>query len=335
MSDEASADIFNLIHGEWLPVQRRSGTVEHIAPSRITERIGEDPIVALAWPRPDFNGAAHEFLIGLLSTAAAPSDDDEWAKSWFDPPAPTILAERFAKVAPAFDLDGPGPRFLQDLDPLEDAEEKGVAALLIDAPGAHTLRNNADLFVKRRGTPVLCRATAAMALYTLSAYAPSGGVGHRTSLRGGGPLTTLVVASHESYGATLWGRLWPNVETKEQIGWRTAGAGVDDHLSAIFPWLVPTRTSNPRDGGRRTTPDDVHPLQVYWGMPPAHPAFARGRAGPVLRSHRRGRNCRCRNLSNHELRCRLFRGFRAPSHAILSAKTRHSETTCPSPTRRY
>ena len=267
MSDQACADIFNLVHGEWLPIQRRSGVVERIAPLQVTECIHEDPVVAFAWPRPDFNGAAHEFLIGLLSTAAAPSDDDEWAEWWFDPPAPAILAERFAKVAPAFDLDGPGPRFLQDLDPLEEAEEKGVAALLIDAPGAHTLRNNADLFVKRSGAPVLCRAAAAMALYTLSAYAPSGGAGHRTSLRGGGPLTTLVVASHESYGATLWGRLWPNVETKEQIGWRTADMFEGDDLSAVFPWLVPTRTSNPRDSGRPTTPEDVHPLQVYWGMP--------------------------------------------------------------------
>ena len=118
--------------------------------------------------------------------------------------------------------------------------------------------------MKRNGGAVLCRATAAMALYTLSAYAPEGGKGHWTSLRGGGPLTTLVVASHESYGATLWGRLWPNVETKEQIGWRAADAFEDNDLSAIFPWLVPTRTS--RDGGRPTTPEDVHPLQVYWGM---------------------------------------------------------------------
>ena len=267
MSDETNADIFNLIHREWLPVQRRSGAVDHIAPSRITERIGEDPVVAFAWPRPDFNGAAHEFLVGLLSTAAAPSDDDEWAEWWSDPPAPQILEERFAAVAPAFDLDGPGPRFLQDLDPLEEAEEKGIAALLIDAPGAQTLRNNADHFVKRGGATTLCRAAAAMALYTLSAYAPSGGAGHRTSLRGGGPMTTLVVATHGTHDATLWGRLWPNVETKEQIGWRAADAQARDDLSAIFPWLVPTRTSNPKDGGRPTTPEDVHPLHVYWGMP--------------------------------------------------------------------
>ena len=65
-------DVFNLINAAWLPVRRRSGAIEHIPPWRVTDGIAEDPFVAFAWPRPDFNGAAHEFLIGLLSTAAAP-----------------------------------------------------------------------------------------------------------------------------------------------------------------------------------------------------------------------------------------------------------------------
>ena len=259
--------VFNLIDEPWLPVRRRSGAVEHIQPWRINECIGGDPLVSFAWPRPDFNGAAHELLIGLLATAAAPTDDDEWDDWWLAPPTPEMLVERFATVAHAFDLDGPGPRFLQDLDPLDDAGDKEVATLLIDTPGAQTLRNNADLFVKRGGAPVLSRAAAAMALFTLNSYAPSGGAGHRTSLRGGGPLTTLVFAEHSTFGSTLWGRLWPNVESREQIQGRSAGATLGDDPEKIFPWLVPTRTSNPKAGGRSTTPADIHPLQVHWGMP--------------------------------------------------------------------
>ena len=260
------SDVFNLIHAPWLPMRRRSGVVEHIPPWRINDRIDDDPFVAFAWPRPDFNGAAHEFLIGLLSTAVAPRDDD-WEEWWLRPPAPELLARKFAAIGHAFDLDGSGPRFLQDLDPLKDSRESDAAALLIDAPGAQTLRNNADLFVKRGGTPILGRPAAAMALYTLNAYAPSGGAGHRTSLRGGGPMTTLIVADHEAYGDTLWGRLWPNVETAEQIGMRATEARLRDDLDLIFPWFAPTRTSNSKSGGRSTTPVDIHPLQVYWGMP--------------------------------------------------------------------
>ena len=258
---------FNLIDEPWLPVRRRSGAVEYIQPWRIADRMGEDPCVAFAWPRPDFNGAAHEFLIGLLSTAAAPADDEEWDDWWLEPPSADALRRRFSKAVHAFELDGSGPRFLQDLDFLEGTEDKQAAALLIDSPGAQTLRNNADLFVKRGGAPVLSRGVAAMALYTMSSYAPAGGAGHRTSLRGGGPMTTLVIADHARYGNTLWGRLWPNVESLEQIGDRAVDAMRDDDSERIFPWLVPTRTSTPKAGGRATTPADVHPLQVYWGMP--------------------------------------------------------------------
>ena len=258
---------FNLIDEPWLPVRRRSGTVEHIPPWRITDRIADDPLVAFAWPRPDFNGAAHELLIGLLSTAAAPQDDETWADWWHDPPSPDGLKQRFATIAHAFDLDGSGPRFLQDPDPLDDAEGKEVAALLIDTPGAQALRNNADLFVKRGTAPVLGRAAAAMALFTMSSYAPAGGAGHRTSLRGGGPMTTLVVAAHREFGNVLWSRLWPNVQTREWIGTRLRDSRRSEDPETIFPWLGPTRTSNPKAGGGPTTPADVHPLQVHWGMP--------------------------------------------------------------------
>ena len=240
-----------------------AGVVEWVEPFRVTDGVGDDPFVAFAWPRPDFNGAAHEFLIGLLATAAAPENEDAWEDWWSAPPAPEILGDRFETVAHAFTLDASGPRFLQDQDPLDGAEEKAVAALLIDAPGAQTLRNNADLFVKRGGVPVLGRAAAAMALFTLNAYAPSGGAGHRTSLRGGGPLTTITIG-----GDSLWARLWPNVETlgSTRDRWPLPSLLPEDPV-AMFPWLGRTRTSNLKADGQATTPADVHPLQVYWGMP--------------------------------------------------------------------
>lgn len=259
--------MFNLIQEPWLPSRRRSGAVEWIQPWKVTDRIHEDPFVAFAWPRADFCGASLEFLVGLLSTAAAPSDEEEWHDWWDAPPRPEDLERKFLRVAEAFNLDGPGPRFLQDLDRLEGVKEKPVKSLLIDAPGDQTLKNNADLFVKRGEPAVFCRASAAMALYTLSAYAPSGGAGHRTSLRGGGPMTTLVISDNPKYGNSLWGHLWPNAETQEQAQERSPDSGVSEDPRMIFPWLLPTRVSGPKGKGRATTPGDVHPLQVYWGMP--------------------------------------------------------------------
>ena len=259
---------YNLIDEDWIPVRRLGGAVEVVAPWRITESYDDDPIVALAAPRPDFNGALLEFLIGLLTTAAAPEDEEAWFDGWAAPPTPETLRAAFAEYRYAFDLDGDGPRFMQDFDPLNDGNEAPVSALLIDAPGAQTLRYNTDHFIKRGRVPVLGRAAAAMALHTLQTYAPAGGAGNRTSLRGGGPLTTLVVGTGldaEGKGTeTLWTALWPNVRTRRRIDAELMDPA-KNRPEDVFPWLAPTRTSGKK--GRNTTPRDVHPLQAFWGMP--------------------------------------------------------------------
>jgi CRISPR system Cascade subunit CasA len=248
---------FNLIDESWLPVRLSDGTRRLIAPWQITEKSSGNPAVAIDWPRPDFNGAALEFLIGLLSTAFAPQNEDEWHARWERPPAPEQLRAAFQVIAFAFDLDGDGPRFMQDFDPLPDVDAGEVAALLIDQPGDQTLRYNKDLFVKRGSVGPLSRAAAAMTLYTLQSYAPSGGKGHRTSMRGGGPLTTLVWAERRGIKAELWDLLWPNVCIAEAAIWPKTAA-------RVFPWLARTRTSE-NDGA--TTPQQAHRLQAFWGMP--------------------------------------------------------------------
>jgi len=263
--------VFNLIDEPWIPMRRRSGSVETVPPWRVTDDLDGDPFVAFAWPRPDFNGAAHELLIGLLATSSAPEDDDEWEEDWSVPPSPEELQRRFSKVRHAFNLTGDGPRFMQDFEALEEAggkKSKSVSTLLIDSPGDATWKANKDLFVKRGQVNTLGRAAAAMALFTMNSYAPQGGSGHRTSLRGGGPLTTLVIADHDKCGPTLWGRLWPNVETQEQIDARDPPLVARSNGQAtVFPWLGPTRTSDLKHGGVETNQSDVAPLQVYWGMP--------------------------------------------------------------------
>ncbi|QIG50139.1 type I-E CRISPR-associated protein Cse1/CasA [Nordella sp. HKS 07] len=248
---------YNLLHEPWLPVRRRSGgTVVWIRPAEITAA-PEDPVADFAWGRPDFDAASREFLIGLLATALAPESDDVFDAMWESPPDTVQLDRAFAPFAFGFNLDGDGPRFLQDLDVLEDAEASPVSALLIEAPGANTLKENKDLFQKRGRVPYLGLPAAAIALYTLQTYAPSGGAGHRTSLRGGGPLTTLVEPADPT--ATLWQKLWLNVPKRK---WRKP----EKALPLVFPWLAPTVTSDGKPP-RQVSPENSHELQSFWGMP--------------------------------------------------------------------
>ena len=255
---------YNLIDEAWLPIRRANGRAEWIRPWEITRGVDENPLVEPAWLRPDLDLATEEFLIGLLSTAAAPDNEDEWDEWQHKPPTAERLREAFVMVAYAFNLCGDGPRFMQDMDTLEKAEGKPVAALLVDTPGEQTKKKNTDLFVHRDHVPqVLGCPAAAIVLFTQQAYAPKGGSGHRTSLRGGGPMTTLLRTEGLPYSDTLWGRVWPNVETKEQQYGRAVG---DSLNQPIFPWVDATRTSE-KKGGVITTPADAHSLQVYWGMP--------------------------------------------------------------------
>ena len=254
----------NLIHDRWIPVDRQSGPDQRIAPWEITDT--EDPILRLAAPRPDFNGALLQFLIGLLQTACAPADQDQWADWLEHPPSPETLRGQIAPYAHAFELDGDGPRFMQDFDSL-DGEEKPIASLLIDAPGAQTLKQNADHFIKRVQVDSICPACAAITLLTLQINAPSGGAGHRTSLRGGGPLSTLITldTAHSGLPNDLWRTVWLNVLDRPVL--RSLPGDFDStDLNTIFPWLTHTRTSE-KITGHDTTPIDAHPLQMYWGMP--------------------------------------------------------------------
>lgn len=253
----------NLIESAWIPVRRKSGEAV-ITPWQITDT--DDPVLELAAPRPDFNGALLQFLIGLLQTACPPEDGDRWADWLEEPPSPETLRERFQSIAHAFELDGDGPRFMQDLHELK-GDAKPISNLLIDAPGAQTLKQNADLFIKRGNIDALCPNCAAMALFCLQTNAPSGGAGHRTSLRGGGPLSTLVALDPKGSKLEddLWRACWLNVVEKNTIS-SLSGYRQHNDLKDIFPWLAPTRASEGKTGVD-TTPLDTNPLQMYWGMP--------------------------------------------------------------------
>lgn len=257
----------NLISDPWIPIRRKNGKVERITPWQLTDGTDADEIIGLAAPRADFNGALVQFIIGLLQTTFAPENARQWRQWLQSPPTPEELQKAFSSVAYAFELDEDGPRFMQDLtleDEVNALEEKKreerikvISELLIDAPAGKTLEDNTDHFIKRDIVSKLCSSCTATALFTLQINAPSGGQGHRTGLRGGGPLTTLIVADN------LWKTCWLNIMEKRDF---LSASGNPKRLkdSDRFPWIDKTRTS---ESGNETTPEDAHPDQVFWSMP--------------------------------------------------------------------
>lgn len=243
---------YSLLSEAWLPVVRRASGPCWIRPAQIVEALDTDPVMAVTWPRADFRLAALEFLIGVLAVAFPPASGRHWNK--LNEAAPT-LAELEAALAPfadVFNLDGDGPRFMQDFEPLA-VEPNEVATLLIEAPGEQSIKKNADLLNKRGQVQTLSRAAAAMALYTLQTFAPAGGAGNRTGLRGGGPLTTLALPSGEP---TLWQILWANVPLGSPVAARD--------WTHVFPWLAKTRSSE--KDAKVSPARDNDPL-AFWATP--------------------------------------------------------------------
>ncbi|WP_257283443.1 type I-E CRISPR-associated protein Cse1/CasA [Endozoicomonas sp. SESOKO1] len=251
----------NLINDPWIPVVREDGSKDIIAPWQIAE--ADNPVIEIAAPRPDFQGALYQFLIGLLQTSFAPEDEDEWLERWEGVPDSDSVKIAFARFSEAFELiNAGGPKFLQDSNLQEQVLlKKGepVSRLLIGAPGKNTEESNKDLFIKRQHDAVFCQSCAATALFTLQTNGPQGGSGHMTGIRGGGPLTTILLPVAES--SALWQKLWVNVLFKEGKGWDK----VDSCSEKIFPWLDFPALSKKKLSP--TFPESVSPLHGYWGMP--------------------------------------------------------------------
>lgn len=246
----------NLITHQWLLYQMTDGTEQYLS---LIEALSNPEVVNFALPRADFQGAAYQFSIGLLQTAFPPVDDEQWHERYDEIPKATELEEAFNKVVHAFNVTGDGPLFMQDFEGLEAAKPTTTAGLLIEAPGGNTLKMNTDHFVKRGIGECLSVEMAVLALFTLQINAPSGGQGHRVGLRGGGPLTTLIVP--QEVNASLWQKLWLNVTEERDINDREP----DFHSADVFPWLEATKTSAKKD--TEVYAADVHPLHMYWAMP--------------------------------------------------------------------
>ncbi|SFU27255.1 type I-E CRISPR-associated protein Cse1/CasA [Pseudoduganella namucuonensis] len=246
----------SLLAEEWIPVLCRDGRMAWIAPHQIS-----DPdVVALAANRADFNAALMQLLIGLLQTTTPVKNESDWVE-WNDiPPSADVLQQWFSSVGGAFVLSGDGHRFMQDAH-MSGGAECSIDALLIDAPGGSAVDKNTDHFVKRNTVQSMCPHCAATALFTLQTNAPAGGAGHRTSLRGGGPLTTLLVALQRR---SLWHDIWLNVLPQREF-MQHAGDAKKTAPHFTFPWLADI-TAIQAPGGE-TQPMQVHPHHVFWAMP--------------------------------------------------------------------
>lgn len=256
----------NMLTDPVFPVVAASGARRWACFVELLDEDGDLP-VAFDWPRGDLNVASAELAIGILALIHRPADEREWRAIWNDRGAADV-DEAIGRLSPFFNLfgdaDGKGPRFCQELEPF-GGEPNAIEALFIDTPGVNGQKKNADLMTHRDRFPVLGLPAAAMALYALQQFAPSGGAGNRTSMRGGGPMTTLVLPTKDGAPASLKRMLLLNLVPLfgAAEGWLK-----DEQIGRALPWLRPTITSDGKPVREVSEADPaVHPAQAFFGMP--------------------------------------------------------------------
>lgn len=243
----------NLLYDKWIPVKRINGECDEISPISLLEDTMDNPVKSVNTVRPDFDGAVLQFLIGLYQVLLSPKDDDEWSELLESPPNMDSLSEKIDLIAPAFVLDEGEFRFMQDKSVI-DSDVWDIQNMLIEIHNTH--------FIKDGTIRHLCPKCAMMALLTLELNSPSGGRGHMTSLRGGGPLTTLM--SFTDNKTTLWRSVMLNVLPQDEFDSDENLDITSSVVSKIFPWLGVMPNS---EKGEVVVPKDLHPYHVYWNVP--------------------------------------------------------------------
>jgi CRISPR system Cascade subunit CasA len=253
---------YSLLADPFAPFLMASGEVRWLAVADIVAGFPDgDYAVEPAWPRADLDTATYEFLIGLLSFVLAAKSISEWAKRYRNPPSPEEFRAALAPLLPAFNVDGDGPLFMQETE--LEGEANPVEALFIDTPGANTQRKNSDLLTHRDRYHALGLPAAAMALHALNAFAPAGGAGIRTSMRGGGPLSAFVIPQGEDDGRplSLWKKLCANVAIRDNDR---------PDPETVFPWLRRKLPVGKDDGAGEIVqgmPGFDERLHPFFGMP--------------------------------------------------------------------
>lgn len=217
--------MLNLIDDRWIPITRKSGKEDMIAPWEIVDT--EDAPISIGFPRSDFEMGVTMFMIALLQTAYAPKDDDEWMDRLESPPSMNELHDVLKEYNGFFNLYGDERRFMQYPD-VEYKIEKEISQLILTSASVNAIKLNSDFFSKRSNNPKrLCTNCTAAALIALQYFAKPGGAGIQASAIGSSPIVTIVT------GRNVWETSYLNVLTKTKM----EEIGGNNTTNTPFSWI--------------------------------------------------------------------------------------------------
>lgn len=209
----------NLLEDAWIPV-RADGGAGPFRQISYEELLCGNAHWQVSLPRDDLEMACVQLLICMTQVIFLPRDDSELRDQHDAQLSSDSYTKAIVPYRDWFDLDHPVHPFMQTRG--VKGEPTSVQKLLpgmpektSTAPSAHCFFNEVDEVEYVSG------AIAAIALFNQASNSPSFGGGFKGSLRGGSPITTLVV------GDDLRTTVWINVGSLERVRERLPGYEFD------------------------------------------------------------------------------------------------------------
>ena len=207
----------NLLADEWIPVQHE-GAFQHISlKTLLTQNEGWQ----VSLPRDDMEMACLQLLVSLTQVLFIPDNKAKLNEYIARPISENDYIDAVESKLDWFELDHPQHPFMQ-IRGVKAKELTDMAKLFAGLTGATSSAfvNESDLASR------LCSTCATIGLFNQAANCPSFGGGFKASLRGGSPVTTLIL------GSDLRQTIWRNVLCKEI-------------LDVSMPWHEAVRNEKP------------------------------------------------------------------------------------------
>ena len=207
----------NLLIDNWIPVQHQ-GVFKQIS---LKTLLTHDEPWQISLPRDDMEMACLQLLVSLTQMLFVPKDGSELKARIKQPITEAEYIDVVEGKVDWFEIDHPEHPFMQCRE-VKSKELTDMAKLFAGLTGAtsSTFVNEPDLASK------LCSSCAVLGLFNQATNCPGFGGGFKASLRGGAPISTLIL------GEDLRQTLWQNVLSKKT-------------LDEVMPWYEAYKDEKP------------------------------------------------------------------------------------------
>ena len=291
----------NLLTDQWIPVQHQN-QFKHIS---LETLLTEQQELSISLSRDDMELACLQLVICLTQVLFSPKNLSELGKRIAEPLTHADYQAAIADKTDWFELDHPIQPFMQNRG-VKATEPTDMTKLFagLDSKSSCCFVNEPNL------ATYLCPSCTAIGLFNQANNAPSFGGGFKGSLRGGAPITTLILSEQaNNLRATVWNNVLP-----------------EDFLIEILPCYFDKKQQPPvwvepiKAGAKISSADTGLLRGLFWQ--PAHIELIKG-------EHREcsccGAEAECYNGFNKEKFVYDFLGIYPHPHSPRSFDTKKGE----------